>query len=189
LNGRMDWDNFRIAFTNATGRKPGPKEILEVEEAYLEFLPGEVHRAVKLGIYNQIAGVAELVKVLSRKKDVLLGLGTGNVEEGAKIKLEPSGLLNYFRFGGYGKDGGSRAQMLKTAVRRAEALVKKKIRPMHVCAIGDTPRDVQAGRRAGYRTGAVLDGFGDEDAVRRARPDFLAKDFQEIRRWLEWIIR
>src|SRR5256885_2144670 len=90
LAGRMDWDNFRLAFTNATGRKPSPKDMQEVEAAYLRFLPGEVRRAVKLGIYDEIAGVSALIKALSRRKDVLLGLGTGNVEQGARIKLVPS---------------------------------------------------------------------------------------------------
>src|SRR5437867_10604259 len=174
LAGRMDGDNFRLAFINATGRKPGLKDMREIESAYLRFLPREVRRAVKLGTYDKIAGISKLIKALSRRKDVLLGLGTGNVEQGARIKLEPSGLLVYFRFGGYGKDGGSRVHMLRAALRRAQAFSGQKIRPRQVWAIGDTPRDVQAGRLSGFRTGAVLDGFGDEKAVRRARPDFLA---------------
>lgn len=188
LAGRMDLENFRLAFLNATGRKPSPKEIQEIESAYLEFLPGEVSRAVKLGIYDEIAGVSRLVRALAHRNDVLLGLGTGNVEQGARIKLEPSGLLDYFQFGGYGRDAVSRVQMLRVAVRRGEAWIGRKIPPSHVRAIGDTPRDVQAGRRAGFCTGAVLDGFGDEEAIRRARPDFLAKDFRQTRRWLNWIL-
>lgn len=187
LAGRMDLDNFRLAFLNAVRRKPAAEELARIEAAYLELLPGEVDRAVRLGTYAEVPGASKLVRALSRRRDVLVGLGTGNVEEGARIKLGPSGLLKYFRFGGFGTDGPSRAHMLKTAVRRAEALARRKIKPPHVCAIGDTPRDVRAGRKAGLRTGAVTDGFGDEKAVRRMRPDFLARDFSEVQDWLRWI--
>lgn len=189
ISGRMDIDNFRLAFFHATKQKAGPGEIEAIETAYLRFLPGEVRNAVKTGVYNEIAGVSKLIDLLSRRKGVLLGLGTGNVEEGAKIKLKPSGLLKYFQFGGYGKDAVSRAQMLRVSRRRAEALAKERIEPRDVCVIGDTPRDVQAGRKAGFRTGAVLDGFGDEAAVRNARPDFLAKDFLHLRTWIDWICK
>src|SRR5262245_50076503 len=83
LAGRMDGDNFRLAFVNATGRNPRPRDLQAVEAAYLRCLPGEVRRAVTLGTYDKIAGAAKLIKALSRRKDVLLGLGTGNVEQGA----------------------------------------------------------------------------------------------------------
>ena len=187
LEGRMDWDNFRLAYENATHRRAAPRDIERVELAYLELLPAEVRKAVRDGIYDEIAGVSKLLDALRRRSDVLVGLGTGNIEEGARIKLEPSGFLRHFRFGGFGRDGRSRAQMLRAAAARAEALADLRIPGARVFAIGDTPRDVQAGRKAGFRTGAVLDGFGDVEAIRRLRPDFLARDFKNVGEWVAWI--
>ena len=189
LAGRMDWDNFRRAHENAVGRRATPRDIERVEAAYLALLPDEVRKAVREGLYAEIAGVSRLVNRLSGLDDVLLGLGTGNIEEGARIKLGPSGLLGRFRFGGFGRDGGSRTQMLRTAARRAETLAGRRISGARVFVIGDTPRDVSAGRSAGFRTGAVLDGFGDVEAIRRACPDFLAADFRDTDAWLRWIVR
>ena len=187
LAGRMDWDNFRLAFENATKRRASPGDIERVEEAYLDYLPSEVRKAVSQGIYDEIAGVSELIEALRVRRDVLLGLGTGNIEEGARIKLGPSGFLHHFRFGGFGRDGGPRSQMLRTAARRAEALIDRKVSGRRVFVIGDTPRDVLAGRQAGFRTGAVLDGFGDVEALRRSNPELLARDFRRVHDWVAWI--
>ena len=44
-----------------------------------------------------LPGVDQLVRALSADDRVLLGLLTGNVEEGARVKLGPTGLLPYLR--------------------------------------------------------------------------------------------
>jgi phosphoglycolate phosphatase len=41
--------------------------------------------------------------------------------------------------------------------------------------IGDTEIDIEAGRRAGIRTCGVLFGFGNEESVRAAAPDYLVE--------------
>ena len=46
-----------------------------------------------------LPGVAELLRRLDATEGVLLGLVTGNIEEGARIKLAPTGLWPYFRTG------------------------------------------------------------------------------------------
>ncbi|MBI3548519.1 MAG: HAD hydrolase-like protein [Elusimicrobia bacterium] len=189
LEGRMDRQNFRLALTSAIGRAPTRREVRAVEDAYLKLLPNEVRKAVKAGRYLEIPGVSKLLRALAKRKNVLLGLGTGNIREGAHIKLKPSGFLRYFTFGGYGRDGRSRAHMLRLAVGRAETLAGRRVSPADVRVIGDTARDVFAGRRSGYKTGIVIDGYGDVDAIRRAKPDLLEPDFRDTRRWLDWILR
>ena len=46
-----------------------------------------------------LPGVRELVRALAARDDVVVGLLTGNVEEGARIKLAPTGLWPLFRVG------------------------------------------------------------------------------------------
>jgi phosphoglycolate phosphatase len=46
--------------------------------------------------------------------------------------------------------------------------------------IGDSPIDVETGRRAGARTAAVLHGLTDEQELRAARPDVVVADFREL---------
>ena len=44
-------------------------------------------------------GIAELVTALSARRDAVVGLLTGNIEPGARLKLRPTGLLPRFRVG------------------------------------------------------------------------------------------
>ncbi len=76
----------------------------------------------------------------------VVGLGTGNVVAGAKLKLESSGILKYFdlALGGYGDDGETRGQLLEAGARRCDPS-----RDKTVVVVGDTPRDVKAAHEIG----------------------------------------
>ena len=56
----------------------------EILAAYLVHLQDEVPRAPQ---YRLMPGVESLLARLSTEKRFLLGLGTGNIEQGARIKL------------------------------------------------------------------------------------------------------
>lgn len=187
LAGRTDLDNFTLAFRAARGRRPSPRELAAVRDAYLAQLPREVSAAVRGRRYELVPGIRRLLRLLSRRAGVWLGLGTGNVRSGAVIKLGPSGLLPFFSFGGYGCDAYTRSRMLKTAVLRAEELAGERARRSEVFVIGDTEKDVSAGKKAGYRTGVVTAGFGDPAAIRAARPELVTPDFRDPAPWLSWM--
>jgi phosphoglycolate phosphatase-like HAD superfamily hydrolase len=186
LAGHTDLWNFREAFVHAKGRRPSPAEMERLHQAYLDHLPYYVRAAIKNGTYVYPAGIKALLRRLSREKGLLLGLGTGNMERGARIKLEPSGFNAYFLFGGYGSDAFHRPDLLKKAVRRAEKLAKIRVKGEDVFVIGDTPLDVAAGKKAGFKTIAVGTGFASWDSLRKSRPDRLARDFRGIGKWLKW---
>ena len=186
LAGRTDLWNFRKTYENATGRKGGARQVERLHQAYLKHLPYYVRRAMSNGTYVLPKGIKTLLRRLSREKDILLGLGTGNMERGARIKLEPAGFNAYFLFGGFGSDAFHRPTLLKKAVCRAKKLTRAPIAPADVYVIGDTPLDVAAGRKAGYKTVAVGTGFADWPSLVKSRPDHLAKDFRRIEKWLKW---
>lgn len=186
LAGRTDSWICRQVCRLAGGRAPRAREVLRLQDEYLRRLPRQVRAAVRAGRYALPPGVKALVERLAREKDVLLGLGTGNLERGARIKLEPSGFNPYFAFGGFGSDGVDRCRILKIGVARARGLMPKGA-AAEVFIVGDTPHDVSAGRKAGYRTIAVGTGFSSWESLVRARPDHLARDFRGIRRWLGWL--
>ena len=188
LAGRTDLDNFRLALKRALRRAPTKAEAAALAKAYLERLPAEVRRAVRDGRYELVPGIGRLLKALARRRGVLVGLGTGNIERGARLKLEPSGLLPHFSFGGYGCDAYTRVSLLRRAVRRASALAGAALLPADVFVIGDTHKDVAAGKAAGYHTGAVLCGFGERRKIDKAGPELVAEDFRDPRPWLDWIL-
>jgi phosphoglycolate phosphatase len=186
LAGRTDLYNFGAAHRLATGRKPSAAAVERLHREYLKQLPRFVRAALRTGHYHVPAGLKTLLKHLSRDKRVLLGLGTGNMEKGARIKLEPSGFNPYFQFGGYGSDSFHRHALLRKAVMRARKLSRAPFSREDVYVIGDTPLDVAAGKRAGFKTVAVGTGFSTWKELIASKPDHLARDFRGLGKWLTW---
>ncbi|MEK7389924.1 MAG: HAD family hydrolase [Elusimicrobiota bacterium] len=186
LAGRTDLYNFGQAYRAATGRKPTRAAVERLHREYLAHLPYYVRAALRNGSYHVPGGLKRLLKRLSRDRRVLLGLGTGNMERGARIKLEPSGFNAYFLFGGFGSDSFHRPTLLRKAVARAKKFVSEPVSPGDVYVIGDTPLDVAAGKKAGYKTVAVGTGFSPWAELVDAKPDHLARDYKDINTWLNW---
>ena len=188
ISGRTDLDNFSIVyFLIKKGKKPTAAEMKKMKAKYLEILPTEVHAVVRCKKYDLVPGVEKFLKMLSKDKDVILGLGTGNLEEGAKIKLEPSKLGSYFSVGGYGEDGHTREEMLQAAVKRAEKKFKTKLDPDQVYVIGDTHRDICAAKNCGFHSAVLTNGFGDAQKIQRAAAELETKDFNDITTFCVWL--
>ena len=66
--------------------------------------------------------MSAVVERLAASAEAVLGLVTGNIEEGARIKLLPTGLWPHFRVGAYGSDHMDRRHLPSLAARRAHAL-------------------------------------------------------------------
>lgn len=187
LQGATDKSNFENAFRVGAGRKPTKKELDLLTRKYVARLPFEVKASVKARKYSTVKGVEKFIKKLAARPEVMLGLGTGNLKDGAFIKLEPSGLMKHFAFGGYGCDSHHRAKVLRKAVERASKLAGRPVKDGEVFVIGDTHRDVEAAKEAGYHSGVVLDGFGDEKLIMRSSPELVTRDFADLKSWLIWL--
>jgi len=125
-------------------------------------------------------GIADLVRRLDGAPEALVGLLTGNIEAGARIKLEPTGLQAYFRLGAYGSDHLDRRQLPSLAARRAQALTGHDFRPDAVLVIGDTPHDIECARHFGAVAVAVATGQYPMDELEALRPDLLFPDFSDV---------
>ena len=55
------------------------------------------------------------------------------------------------------------------------------VREERTVMIGDTEIDIEAGKRAGVQTCGVLFGFGQQDTVRMAEPDYLVEQVTELK--------
>jgi phosphoglycolate phosphatase-like HAD superfamily hydrolase len=157
--------------------------MLEVQDRYLRHLPQECATAPD---YEVIEGVPELLKDLS-ELGMVSGLGTGNLERGARIKLERAGLNPYLPFGGFGSDSESRPDLLKAGRAKAEALSGRRFDPQEVFIIGDTERDILAAREAGFKVIAVATGNSPVDHLARFKPDHVIENFSRHDEFLEMI--
>ena len=101
--------------------------------------------------YSPIGDVARTVDVL-RARGAIVGLATGNVRDGAKLKLVSAGLASTFDldFGGYGSDAELRADIVRTAAARCARTGAPSL-----VVIGDTEHDVRAAREVGARVVGV----------------------------------
>ena len=120
----------------------------------MKYLPDEVERSPG---YQVKPGVRELLERLTAE-DYLVGLTTGNLEPAAHAKLRRGGLDHYFSFGGYGSDAERRVDLTRRAIERARRLAGEELPSSAILAVGDTPRDVEAGHGAGIKVVGVATG-------------------------------
>jgi phosphoglycolate phosphatase len=146
-------------------------------EAYARGLAAEIGDGGKV---VTLPGIGDLVRRLHGDAEVLLGLLTGNIEAGARIKLGPTGLLPYFRLGAYGSDHLDRRQLPSLAAQRAHALVGVPFAPDQVLVIGDTPRDIECARHFGAVAVAVATGQYSRETLEAERPDLLFDNFADV---------
>jgi phosphoglycolate phosphatase-like HAD superfamily hydrolase len=111
----------------------------------------------------------------------MIGLATGNIETGARIKLDRGDLNRYFTFGGYGSDSESRVELVRRAVEKAVEKSNKLIDADNVFVIGDTPLDIDAGRKAGFQTVGVATGSYSVEQLVTAGATFAISDFRQSR--------
>jgi phosphoglycolate phosphatase len=124
-------------------------------------------------------GIRDLVETLAARDDVVVGLLTGNIEAGARIKLRPTGLWPHFRLGAYGSDDADRTRLPLVAANRAERLVGRAFRGPDTVIIGDTPRDIGCARAFGATAIAVATGWHSIEDLTVHRPDHVFVDLSD----------
>jgi phosphoglycolate phosphatase-like HAD superfamily hydrolase len=180
--GKTDPSIIREMLAGSAPSLDPDREIPRVVELYLEYLGKEVE--VSPG-FQVMPGVPELLEALSRIPQLVLGIATGNLEEGAYIKLRRAGLGSYFSFGGFGSDSENRTEVVLKAIRRAKDHLNGEVPSDSIYVIGDTPRDILHAKEAGVRTVAVATGSSDTGELSRYDPDYLFEDFSVTSRVVE----
>jgi phosphoglycolate phosphatase-like HAD superfamily hydrolase len=133
-------------------------------------------------------GVCALVLALAQDPRVTLGLLTGNVEPGARLKLGPLDLNGHFPFGAFGSDHEDRHRLPALAVERAHARTRHRFLGKRVVIIGDSIHDVRCGRSLGVRAVAVATGRTTPEVLRAEAPDALLEDCSDLERALAAVL-
>jgi phosphoglycolate phosphatase len=124
---------------------------------YLEHLAAELGRPEHRPYVHP--GVHELLDALAARKDVVLGLLTGNLEAGAQAKLGAVGIdPTRFLVGAYGSDHEDRPALPAIAIRRMREARGVDLPGDALVVIGDTPHDITCGRAVGARAIGVATG-------------------------------
>ena len=125
-----------------------------------------------------LPGVIELLKKLKRK-NIPLGILTGNIETIGWLKLEKSGLKDFFDFGAFGDKAYKRSDLVEIARRNAEKNLARKVRTEELIIIGDTPRDIQCAKDAGIKSIAVSTGIFPFEELVDEKPDLAVHSLEE----------
>ena len=146
---------------------------------------------VKSGKFHvrPLAGVVELLDVLEAREDVVLGLLTGNVEPGARVKLSAAGIdPDRFRINAFGSDHELRPQLPAIAQRRASETLGLDIAGERVIVIGDTPADIDCGRSLGARAIGVASGHYTVEQLKAHHPYAVFPSLGDTAKLLESIL-
>jgi phosphoglycolate phosphatase-like HAD superfamily hydrolase len=155
-----------------------PTSLTAVLESYIEFLDDEIGSTPS---YKILPGIESLLSTLAGRSDIAIGLATGNVEAGARIKLERGNLNRYFPFGGFGSDSENRTELVRHGAGKAAAYLGRTPDPADVFVIGDTPRDIFAGREAGFLTVGVATGKYSKAELAESGATVSISDFEKER--------
>ena len=136
---------------------------------YVECLHEELaapgHRAYAL------PGVPKLLDALESRPNVILGLLTGNVEVGARAKLEAVGLdPRRFRVGAFGSDHEQRPELPAIARDRTKQQLGLDVTGNSIVVIGDTPADLTCGKSLGASAIGVATGRHSVEDLQRHAP-------------------
>jgi phosphoglycolate phosphatase len=143
--------------------------------AYLARLPDALTRHKG----QILPGIAALLDQLADVEQLALGLLTGNVRDGAKLKLGHYGLGHHFAFGGFGDEHWDRDDVARAALRAAGEHLGRAVEPERVWVIGDTPLDVRCARAIGAQVAAIATGWHSLEELEQAKPDLVLADLAD----------
>ena len=147
LDGMTDRAIVRKALA-AIGAPAGDADVDAIIDTYLIELVDEVARA-PAEHYRVHLGMVEAIDRAEASGHCAIGLGTGNVRAGAKIKLDRLGIFERFAFGGFGCDHEDRTELIRTGAIRGAEHLGAPLAACRVVVIGDTPKDVSAAKGIG----------------------------------------
>jgi len=140
-------------------------------ERYLAYLTDELQVSAAAGGIRIMPGIFDLLDALEARDDVVLGLLTGNLAEGARAKLSAGGINpDRFLVGAYASDHEVRGELPAVAQRRANEQLGLSFSGRDIVVIGDTPADLQCGVAIGCRAIGVATGMYSLEDLREHRP-------------------
>ncbi|MGH3549942.1 MAG: HAD family hydrolase [Pseudonocardiaceae bacterium] len=174
-DGETDPQVGRGTFRAVLGRDPSDDEMARLYAKYLWHLSEEIWTSQA---YRVLDGAEDLLQRLSTA-GIILGVVSGAMEGAARTKMEPGKLNRYFVFGSYGSDSPDRTEVTRLGISKAARLHGQDLSPEQVYVVGDTPRDVAAGRAAGATAIGVASGHYGVDELSAAQADHVLQSLAD----------
>ena len=174
MAGKTDLQIIKEALSSH-GLSSGEEQLLSILSRYTVKLKIEMKNHKK----PVLPGVINLLNVLKEVDDYYIGLLTGNIEQGARIKLCAYGLDKYFSSGAFGDDNEDRNKLLPVAVERFREMENIDFHYSDCIVVGDTPMDVRCSKPFGATSIAVSTGVYSSQALFQAGADYVLRDLSD----------
>lgn len=150
---------------------PSTEQMARFKNHYTMILEREIREKGFL-----MPGINDLIDALHRDPTVELGIVTGNIREGAAIKLKRFNLDPFFPWGAYGCEHPDRSHLVGLAMERAARRHGHHFPASSTVLVGDTIHDVAACKPWGIRCLAVATGSATAPELQEAGADFVQPD-------------
>ena len=163
---------------NGVGEEDMEAAIAETVRRYLVHFERDLPKARGARL---LPGVRELLEALRGRDDVATALLTGNVEQGARLKLGFFDLDRHFDFtvSAFGSDHHDRYELPAIVLERARKRFGAQVAGTDLVILGDSEHDVLCGRAVGARALAVATGWTPAEALHARDPHRLFPDFSD----------
>ena len=178
FSGRTDWEIVEHLLTY-DNRAVDTEEVHTILDEFALELEKEMENGKKPLIHP---GVESLLDELNMHKDLYLGLVTGNVTKGARIKLSAAGLYHYFPVGGFGDDARVRRKLPDFAIKRATEHYQCQLEKQDIWIIGDSIHDIDCAQANNLRCLAVCTGWTTRKELQKMDPEFLVDTLEDYRK-------
>jgi phosphoglycolate phosphatase len=184
-SGRTDWQIVDQLLDQ--GKIDYPRNFESLSIIFVEFAQ-ELEKEIKNGLKPHVyEGVFDLIQTLHNNNKCSLGLLTGNIAEGARIKLQAAKLFDYFPIGAFGDDAKNRNDLAEVAINRAQEYHNIEINKNDTWIIGDSIHDVRCAQANDLRCLAVCTGFTSRLELEKENPEFIVDNFENTDQILDII--
>jgi phosphoglycolate phosphatase len=153
LRGRTDTSIMRDLMTHIRVEHT-PAAADKFRGEYLALLPITLPK----GNARVLPGVQAALDAIAAHPELHQALLTGNLREGARLKLSHVGIWSYFEFGAFADDSSDRNKLGPFALARAKEKTGIDFPPQRVWIIGDTPHDIACAQAIGANSIGVATG-------------------------------
>lgn len=152
----------------------------ELKHCYIEQMKLAVGNGAQ--IIEPMPGAREVLQAVHDHPRYKSAMLTGNIEPAAYLKVEITGLAEFFTLpGAFGDESFDRRDLPALAVQRINERLDANLTPEQFIVIGDTPNDIACARHFGTRVVAVATSrIHTVDELRACEPDALLPNLLDV---------
>jgi len=150
------------------------------DKAFIEAFPADCSKCV-------LPGARELLDALADTGNIL-ALYTGDSKAVATAILDGAGLGRYFSLRLFGTEVKRRPDMIALAQEKAARLAGRVFPGKDIVIVGDSVKDIEAGKEHGARIIAIATGSHSEAELKQYAPDLVFKNMEDWRRILAAVL-